>query len=125
MKAILATTALALALVGCVTPSQPQQKPHSNTHQKPPSHQGHTQHFECDNGLTAIVKYLNADQIHLTVQNYQAVLTLAPSASGARYVTDKGLFGYGGEWHQKGTREAFFSYKGVHGSPGDSICKVE
>lgn len=85
---------------------------------------GKTEHFLCNNGLAPIVTFLGNDKLEIRVDHYQALLTLAVSASGERYVSTSGLFGSGGEWHQKGS-EAVFTYKGVHGNAAEVSCKLE
>lgn len=82
-----------------------------------------TAKFECNNGLTVTAQRISPEQLQLTTQQYRGVLTLAPAASGERFVATQGLFGYGGEWHQKGN-DAVFSYKGIHGADGQTQCSV-
>lgn len=130
---IIASALVSLALVGCTstttkvqaptaqTPTTPITQPTLNTKTK--TVQAGQTRFQCDNGLTVFVKQLSPEQIQLNVQNYQAVLDLSPAASGERYLSTKGLFGTGGEWHQKGN-EAYFGYKGVHGAVGATTCTV-
>lgn len=121
MKSLLiATTIVSLALVGCTTPNSTTQ---SNTHQTAQNTVSTAQKFECENGLTVTVKHLGNDQIQLNTQTYSATLTQAPSGSGERYTATQGLYGYGGEWHQKGN-QAHFSYKGVHGANGATTCNA-
>lgn len=86
-----------------------------------------TQTFSCNVGLDVTVKHLGNDQIELVTSPdvKRAVLTQAPSASGERYVTNAGLWGNGGEWHQKGN-DAHFSYVGVHGgAPKSAVCTAK
>lgn len=82
-----------------------------------------TAKFECNNGSTVTAQRISPEQLQLTTQQYRGVLTLAPAASGERFVATQGLFGYGGEWHQKGN-DAVFSYKGIHGVDGQTQCSV-
>ena len=73
-------------------------------------------------GLDAQVRYLDSDRIEISIDNRRAVLSSAVAGSGERYVGTTGLWGHGGEWHQKGDL-AFFSYTGLHGAKGDSKCQ--
>ncbi|WLF84761.1 MliC family protein [Moraxella sp. ZY210820] len=126
MKSLLiAGTIASLALVGCTTSksvTQPNNQATQHTTQKPVT-SSVTQKFECQNGLTVHVTNLNDDKIQLNTQTYSATLTQVPSASGERYTATQGLYGYGGEWHQKGN-QAHFSYKGVHGANGETTCNA-
>ncbi|MDO4907782.1 MliC family protein [Neisseria sp.] len=85
--------------------------------------QAASQRFECDNGLTAHIQNIGTDKIKIRVQDREGILTLAPSGSGERYVSQTGLWGSGGEWHQKGG-EAYFAYTGIHGAKGASTCRL-
>ena len=130
-KLLISSVVVALALVGCTTAKNTTGKTAttqatSSTTTQSTTVSQHTRAFNCPElGSTVHVKHLTAEQIQLSMQhsaqNYQATLTLAPSASGARYVSTSGLFGYGGEWHEKGN-QAVFSYKGIHGSPATTTC---
>lgn len=122
MKKLAISALVALGLVGCQATTQ---SPFTTQKTAPATQntQVTTQKFECNNGLTVTVKYLNTEQIQLTTQNYSAVLDITPSGSGSRYASHKGLFGYGGEWHENG-RQAHFAYKGVHGNSGETTCTV-
>lgn len=122
MKSLLIAGAVAsLALVGCTTSNSVTQ---ANTNQPTVAKStATTQKFECNNGLTVHVTHLGNDQIELNTQTYSATLTQAPSGSGERYTATQGLYGYGGEWHQKGN-QAHFSYKGVHGANGATTCNA-
>lgn len=131
MKNLIIASAIAsLAMVGCASTKTQQATAQAQTPANPTAQavvktqtkaQAGQTRFQCDNGLTVFVKQLSTEQIQLNVQNYQAVLDLAPAGSGERYLSTKGLFGTGGEWHQKGN-EAFFGYKGVHGAIGSTTC---
>lgn len=78
--------------------------------------------FECDNGLTVKVQRAGDNRVRLTVNDREAVMVQAPSGSGERYTASSGLWGKGGEWHQKGG-EAYFAYTGVHGNQGNTVCR--
>lgn len=130
MKALLATTLLAtVALVGCnsTKPAPMPQKP-SASHTQHGGHQhnhmGHqhntVQTFVCENDATPMIRTLNHDQIELTVDGVATKMNIAPAASGERYVSKTGVYGKGGEWHQKGNM-AVFTYHG-YGSPTN--CQV-
>lgn len=121
MKALFASVVgvAAVALVGCAsTPLKPTpQSPQTNVQHK-------TQTFVCDNGATPSIRVLNHDQIEFTSPLGDAVptvMTITPAASGSLYVSKTGIYGKGGEWHQKGDM-AVFSYHDV-GSPTN--CRVK
>lgn len=125
--ALLGGVVLALTLTGCATKKQATEETSATQSttlsQASQPHQSVVTKFECNNGLTVTVKTLADDKIYLTTQKYTATMALAPAGSGERYVATQGLFGYGGEWHQKGN-EAVFSYKGVHGANGQTSCNL-
>ena len=79
--------------------------------------------FDCNTGLSVLVKYLNDEQVAIQVQNYAATLNIAPAASGSRYVSTQGLFGFGGEWHEKGNL-GMLAAKNVHGKPIEMTCQA-
>lgn len=113
MKALLISGLAALALVGCA--STPQNPPPA-----PPKHQNAPQHhavssFICDNDAKPVIRQLNENQIELIVDDERTIMNAAVSGSGERYVSKTGVYGKGGEWHQKGG-EAIFTYYDV-GSP--------
>lgn len=123
MKALFATGIMALALVGCNNmphkPSQPapQQKPHDHHHHSMPM----TKKFVCENDAEPVIRTLNHDQIELTVDGKATVMNAAVSGSGERYVSATGVYGKGGEWHQKGDT-AIFTYHD-YGSPTNCRAK--
>ncbi|MDO4427754.1 MAG: MliC family protein [Moraxella sp.] len=134
-KFLMASVAAALMMTGCAntstntnsttpvttTPSS------TNTTKVAPVSPMAAQTFSCNIGLDVTVKHLGNDQIELVTSPdvKRAVLTQAPSGSGERYVTSTGLWGQGGEWHQKGN-EAHFSYVGVHGgTPKSAVCTAK
>lgn len=127
MKTITAA-ALAASVVLLAACAQSGHKGHDHSghnhahhgHQHSADVKGQTK-FECDNGLTVRVQHLGNDQVKLSVDNREAVMTQAPSGSGERYVATTGLWSKGGEWHQKGS-QAHFSYTGVHGNQGSTVC---
>lgn len=128
MKALIATSVLAFTLVGCSTTTPMPSKPTtSSTHQAHGQHtaQHHHTHntvqtFVCENDATPMIRTLNHDQIELTVDGVATKMNIAPAASGERYVSKTGVYGKGGEWHQKGNM-AVFTYHG-YGSPTN--CQV-
>lgn len=124
MKSLfIAGTIASLALVGCTTPNSTTQPNNQQTQATVTKSAPTTQKFECNNGLSVHITHLGNDQIELNTQTYRATLTQAPSGSGERYTATQGLYGYGGEWHQKGN-QAHFSYKGVHGANGATTCNA-
>lgn len=74
-----------------------------------------TQMFVCENDAKPVIKRISDNQIQLTVDDATTTMTAAPSGSGERYVSSKGIYGKGGEWQQKGNM-AVFTYHG-YGSP--------
>lgn len=128
MKTLLSTLALAVALVGCASSPTPKAPQNPNTQppsiQVPPIHTVKSQKFACNNGLEPVIHHLNQDQIRLEVlSGTPTVMTIARSGSGALYVATSGIFGHGGQWHQKGD-EAVFSYKNIHGVPAQINCST-
>lgn len=135
-KLIMSVSALAsLVMVGCTAPQNTNsQNPAGTTATATVSTpqtvntvvNPSTRVFDCQNGLQVAVRYLNDEQIALSSGNVSAVLKLAPSASGDRYVGNTGLWGNrGGEWHESGDI-ANFSYKGVHDSQiRQTNCKAQ
>ncbi|MDO4700914.1 MAG: MliC family protein [Moraxella sp.] len=125
MKALFAAGIVALALVGCASSPILPKKPAPQ--QPPTSHQHNSikaQTFVCDNGATPTIRALNQDQIEFTSPLGDAtptIMTIAPAASGTLYVSKTGIYGKGGEWHQKGDM-AVFTYYDV-GSP--ATCKAK
>lgn len=144
MKKLFPLVALvgSVALVGCNTTAKPatthtHTAAHTHTHktvhgQKTamqhgdmhPSIKGKTMTYLCDNGVEVQATQLSDESIGIKVDNYTATLNIAPSASGSRYVSNRGLFGSGGEWHTKG-HEANFAYTGVHGAKGETVCRMQ
>ena len=112
---MMAVSVVALAACNSTSPQQPTQPSHV-------ARPAEVATFECDIGLDAQVRYLDSDRIEISIDNRRAVLSSAVAGSGERYVGTTGLWGHGGEWHQKGDL-AFFSYTGLHGAKGDSKCQ--
>ena len=79
------------------------------------------QSFECENGLSVTVRNLDTNRVELSLDDKRAVLSSAVSGSGERYVSNRGLFGKGAEWHQKGS-QAFFSFVDPYGNKVDTSC---
>ena len=79
------------------------------------------QSFECENGLSVTVRNLDTNRVELSLDDKRAVLSSAVSGSGERYVSNRGLFGKGAEWHQKGS-QAFFSFVDPYGIKVDTSC---
>ena len=84
---------------------------------------GGTKRFECDNGMTATVKY-GSGAINLAVDTMgkSAVLNQAVSASGVRYASNSAFYGNPAEWHEKAGREAYFEFSGSDGSKVSTTC---
>lgn len=78
--------------------------------------------FDCrDIGSRAEIRRLDSERIEIHIDNSTAVLSQLPAASGERYAGRTGLWGSGGEWHQKGDM-AVFSYTGLHGNQTEVVC---
>ncbi|MFL1731478.1 MliC family protein [Moraxella oculi] len=136
---IITAVVSAALLGGCAAGTNKSMSQHDNmtamTHHKG-VHHGHHQHnatmkltssnareFSCDNGLVVSTSYLSDEKIMLKTREFQGILTIAPSGSGSRYVSNQGLFGYGGEWHEKGNI-GILSAKNVHGQPIQTTCQA-
>lgn len=98
---------------------------HHQSHNHHSNHKANLKKFDCQEiGLSVLIDQRNTDQIVLTVEEPAAkptTMMIAPSGSGTRYVSNHGLWGYGGEWHESGA-VAVFSYKGIHGNSAETIC---
>jgi|GEM_PF-1531438 hypothetical protein len=112
-KFALVLTAVALALTGCNNAKTLNQTATSAV--VLPDYQPFSKVFSCDNGMTPSLYYPNDNQVELTLQGATTTLNAATRGSGSRYVSNTGIFGHGGEWHEKGDM-AIFSYPGVHGT---------
>lgn len=77
--------------------------------------------FSCRNGLSVTVRLESADRLSLRLDDKYALLEQVVSGSGERYASDRGLFGSGAEWHQKGD-EANFSFKDPYGNRVETTC---
>lgn len=142
MKSVLlaSSAALALVLTGCnatgMGHTSTNTTAHTHTHAQTHSHHGHNhahggypqspyptpsyhtaavQRFVCENDAQPVIRRISDNQIQLTVDETTTTMTAAPSGSGERYVSSKGVYGKGGEWQQKGNA-AVFTYHG-YGSP--------
>ena len=84
---------------------------------------GGSKRFECDNGMTATVKY-SSGAINLSVDTMgkSAVLNQAVSASGVRYASHSAFYGNPAEWHEKAGREAYFEFSGSDGGVVNTNC---
>ncbi|MDO4896382.1 MAG: MliC family protein [Moraxella sp.] len=114
-KIALAFTAITLILTGCNS---------TNSAKSTTSFTPYSQNFLCDNGLSPVIRHINDSQATITLENTTTTLDIAVSASGERYVTNTGLFGHGGAWHQKGNM-AVFDYKTMAGNPISTNCTAE
>lgn len=77
--------------------------------------------FSCENGMTVWVQPRGTEQVEIKLDGKSAVLDIAVSGSGERYVGKTGLFGRGGEWHQKGN-QAFFSFYDPYNNLVETNC---
>lgn len=100
--------------------------PSLNEQQAPRQEQGRrsrgAERFACESGLSVTVRPQGTDRLVLRLDDKTAVLQRAVSASGVRYVSNRGLFGSGAEWHEKGG-EAAFSFKDPYGNSVDTVCR--
>ncbi len=124
---------LALGLSACYLPQQhqrggvyPDQAEEGRSHRHRSRHEGRAPSgegdvFVCENGMRVRVKYLGNEQIRLSTEGRSVVMKRAVSASGERYTADSGLFGNGGEWHQKGG-EAVFAFTEDQGGDVETSC---
>ena len=105
-------------------PANPVPNPPANNYPAPQQPQaGATTHFDCDNGLGVNIRILNTSQIELRLDDKAMVMQNAVAGYGARYVSNSGLFGRGGEWHQKGMSEAFFAFTDLYGNAVETTCR--
>lgn len=118
-KLALTLTTITFALAGCHTNVAKDSTPAVASEYKAFSTQ-----FVCDNGVSPKLTYINDSQATISIDGKTTTLDLAVSASGERYVAKSGVFGSGGEWHQKGN-VAVFSYEGVHGTPAQVNCSAK
>ena len=128
VKALLAIVA-SLSLAACAVPDEaPRHGGHDHGHSHGHGH-AHQQQggidasFNCENGLAVHVRSLSTDSIELRLDDKRAVLKSAVAGSGERYTSNKGLFGKGAEWHQKGS-EAFFAFTDPYGNKVETSCNA-
>ncbi len=130
VKALLAIVA-SLSLAACAVHDEAprhggQDHGHSQGHSHGHAHQqqgGINASFNCENGLAVHVRSLSTDSIELRLDDKRAVLKSAVAGSGERYTSNKGLFGKGAEWHQKGS-EAFFAFTDPYGNKVETSCNA-
>ena len=126
VKALLAIVA-SLSLAACAVPDEaPRHHGHDHGHNHGHAHQqqgGINASFNCENGLAVYVRSLSTDSIELRLDDKRAVLKSAVAGSGERYTSNKGLFGKGAEWHQKGS-EAFFAFTDPYGNKVETSCNA-
>ena len=126
VKALLAIVA-SLSLAACAVPDEaPRHHGHDHGHNHGHAHQqqgGINASFNCENGLAVHVRSLSTDSIELRLDDKHAVLKSAVAGSGERYTSNKGLFGKGAEWHQKGS-EAFFAFTDPYGNKVETSCNA-
>ena len=126
VKALLAIVA-SLSLAACAVPDEASRHHgHDHGHNHGHAHQqqgGINASFNCENGLAVHVRSLSTDSIELRLDDKHAVLKSAVAGSGERYTSNKGLFGKGAEWHQKGS-EAFFAFTDPYGNKVETSCNA-
>ncbi len=79
--------------------------------------------YSCRNGLSVAIRRLDSDRIELRLDDKRTVMTIAPSGSGSRYVSNRGLFGTGAQWHEKGG-SAMFDFTDPYGNEVETTCRV-
>ena len=79
--------------------------------------------YSCRNGLAVQVYRINDDRIELRLDDKRTVMTNVRSGSGALYVSDRGLFGTGAQWHSKGGT-AVFEFKDPYGNNVKTTCQA-
>ncbi len=127
VKALLAIAA-AMSLAACAAPEayrhdHGQRHEHNHDHGRAHDHDTRVQSFSCENGLSVQIRNLSTDQVELRLDDKVATLSSAVAGSGERYVANKGLFGKGAEWHQKGS-EAFFGFTDPYGNKVETSCSA-
>ncbi|RMX10080.1 hypothetical protein EBQ34_12800 [Vandammella animalimorsus] len=114
--------AVALAACSGTKPKQPQNPvAQAATAAAPAAQQAMASQFSCENGMTVWVQPRGTEQVEIKLDGKSAVLDIAVSGSGERYVGKTGLFGRGGEWHQKGN-QAFFSFYDPYNNLVETNC---
>lgn len=125
-------TALGLSACGSNTPNQ---TPQTHTNLSPAQHRplpaptatstAPDQVFECKNGMTLTVQHnVGEDKIRLGVNTIEstAILALAPSGSGERYVNANGFYNQPTEFHFKG-KEGVFQFKDPYQNAVKTTCR--
>ncbi|OSI16207.1 hypothetical protein BWD09_07645 [Neisseria dentiae] len=79
--------------------------------------------YSCRNGLSVAIRQLDSDRIELRLDDKRTVMTIAPSGSGSRYVSNRGLFGTGAQWHEKGG-SAMFDFTDPYGNEVETTCRA-
>lgn len=81
------------------------------------------QKFECENGATVTLKRLSTDKIRLHVDTIGAstVLKAAPSGSGERYISNRGFYKKGTDFHFKG-KQAHLIFNDPYKNVVETAC---
>ena len=82
-----------------------------------------TTRYSCRNGLAVQIYRVNDDRIELHLDDKRTVMNNVRSGSGALYVSDRGLFGTGAQWHSKGGN-AVFEFKDPYGNNVKTTCQA-
>lgn len=118
---MVATVAVATGCVSTTTP--PSTVLAVGTLQHSNQYPSDKQYFNCQNGLSVTRQNLSPNEIKITVTGgYTGILQSVKIGKGERFSGNTGLFGYGGDWQQKGD-VATFSYTGVHGNQASVTCQ--
>lgn len=82
------------------------------------------QKFECKNGATVTLKQLSTDKVRIHVDTIGAstVLKAAPTGSGERYISNKGFYKKGTEFHRKG-KDAHLIFNDPYKNVVETACK--
>lgn len=78
--------------------------------------------FSCENGLAIEVDSLDTESVALRLDDQRAVLHIALSGSGERYVADQGVFGNATAWHHE-NGEGVFEFVDPYGNKVETICQ--
>lgn len=129
---ILGAIATAVLMSACVSqsPNTTQSSPQAQTPSAPlpaptAASTAPDQVFHCKNGMTATVKYnVGEDKIRLFVDTIEssAILSLAPSGSGERYVSANAFYNKPAEFHFKG-KDGNLSFQDPYGNKVNTSCR--
>lgn len=123
---ILGAIATAVLISACASPA-PQQNTTAPSAPLPAPTAASTapdQVFNCKNGMTATVKHnVGENKIRLFVNTVEssAILSIAPSASGERYVGANAFYNQPAEFHMKG-KNSSLRFQDPYGNQVNTTC---